>query len=65
MSFTPLSQGSFSSTANIEDEIRTLGEQYVSPEIRNDAGISVQDIPTSINSVEDGAVEKGGISPGI
>jgi len=60
-SFTPAPKTPFSSTQRLtEDDVTTLGEEYVSPEIRNDAGISVQDIPTRIiSAVSDvGAVEK-------
>ena len=60
-SFTPAPKTPFSSTKRLtEDDVTTLGEEYVSPEIRNDAGISVQDIPTRIiSAVSDvGAVEK-------
>ena len=69
MSFTPLSQGSFSMVNQIlkYGKIRTLGTTPEPPNIVNDEGLNISEMPSRIfSSVKDsGVIESGGISPEV
>ena len=69
MSFTPLSQGSFSMVNQIlkYGKIRTLGTTPEPPNIVNDEGLNISEMPSRIfSSVKDsGVLESGGISPEV
>ena len=69
MSFTPLSQGSFSMVNQIlkYGKIRTLGTTPEPPNIVNDEGVNISEMPSRIfSSVKDsGVIESGGISPEV